>query len=343
MTKFSELIKKYREENNLTQQEFAEKLHVSRQAVSKWETGSSYPNYEILKDIALLLNTTVDNLLSQEEIVKETINVKSKNKRNVMLILLSSLAALIAIVIGIVSIIIASNNKKVEEQVQEELNVKYLGFFMRIEEFGEEGPTVEEYNKGIYPGIYIYEINGKYDRESTVRTATDLKVSVSSDKKTYETEFVFNVNRKLLCEYYAYLKLDTNEVYFEKANLATMLNKDGSYFTFVERNDFKGIIYEYKISIRNIDDSKQTKILEYNNEFKLIKETVVDFENPDVKDNYYTLQYYKVTDDCLYLVIEDTFDNKLEKRMIWREDLDKRELLYHSKDDMFSSFIVIKK
>ena len=80
MTKFSELIKKYREENNLTQQEFAEKLHVSRQAVSKWETGSSYPNYEILKDIALLLNTTVDNLLSKEEIVKETINVKSKTK-----------------------------------------------------------------------------------------------------------------------------------------------------------------------------------------------------------------------------------------------------------------------
>ena len=348
MTKFSELIKKYREENNLTQQEFAEKLHVSRQAVSKWETGSSYPNYEILKDIALLLNTTVDNLLSKEEIVKETINVKSKNKRNVMLILLSSLAALIAIVIGIVSIAIASNRPKQEETVEEvieEPNVKYLGFFMMIRDFEEEGPNREDYNKEIYPGIYILEKYAKSDAMSHVRTTgNNSSISIidtpNQYKKTYGEEFIFNVENKLLCSYYAYLNLDTNELNFETASIPTMLYKNES-FTFVENNIFKGKEYEYEITIKNIDDAKQTKILEYDNEFKKIKETIVDYSYFDNNEkNYYD---YKISDECLYVIVEDEFEDKIDKRMIWREDMNRSVLLYHSINEMFTKNIYLTK
>ena len=50
MNYFKEKIKKYRKDNNLTQEDLAKQLNVSRQAVSKWETGSSYPNIELLND-----------------------------------------------------------------------------------------------------------------------------------------------------------------------------------------------------------------------------------------------------------------------------------------------------
>ena len=48
---FSEKLKKYRIDNNLTQDELAKILHVSRQAISKYETGRAYPSIDILQNI----------------------------------------------------------------------------------------------------------------------------------------------------------------------------------------------------------------------------------------------------------------------------------------------------
>ncbi len=53
-----------------TQQQLARKLNVSFQAVSKWENGIAYPNVEILKDLAIVLGITVDEILAGSE--KET-------------------------------------------------------------------------------------------------------------------------------------------------------------------------------------------------------------------------------------------------------------------------------
>ena len=49
---FCDKLKKLRKDNNLTQEEFAEKIFVTRTAVSKWETGNGYPSLESLKLIA---------------------------------------------------------------------------------------------------------------------------------------------------------------------------------------------------------------------------------------------------------------------------------------------------
>ena len=55
-----------RKELGLTQQALADKLHVSFQAVSKWEKGVSYPEIELLPIIAGVLNTSSDALLGYE-------------------------------------------------------------------------------------------------------------------------------------------------------------------------------------------------------------------------------------------------------------------------------------
>ena len=66
---FGEKIQKLRNQNKWTQEQLAEKLYVSRTAVSKWESGKGYPNIDSLKDIAKLFNKTIDELLSSEEII----------------------------------------------------------------------------------------------------------------------------------------------------------------------------------------------------------------------------------------------------------------------------------
>ena len=66
--KFSDKLKKLRKENNLTQDELADKLFVTRTAVSKWETDNGYPSIESLKILSNLFHTTIDELISDEDI-----------------------------------------------------------------------------------------------------------------------------------------------------------------------------------------------------------------------------------------------------------------------------------
>jgi transcriptional regulator with XRE-family HTH domain len=66
---FNEKIQELRKQKGLTQEELAEKLYVSRTAISKWESGSGYPNIESLKAIAKFFSVTVDELLSSGEVL----------------------------------------------------------------------------------------------------------------------------------------------------------------------------------------------------------------------------------------------------------------------------------
>ena len=62
----SENIKRARTEKGIRQEEMAVRLHVVRQTVSKWETGRSVPDAEMLLQIAELLEIPVNRLLDAE-------------------------------------------------------------------------------------------------------------------------------------------------------------------------------------------------------------------------------------------------------------------------------------
>lgn len=57
-------IKKYRKANNLSQEELAEKINVTRQSISLWETGKTQPSIDILVNLASVLGVTTDELLT---------------------------------------------------------------------------------------------------------------------------------------------------------------------------------------------------------------------------------------------------------------------------------------
>lgn len=65
--KLYEKITFYRKKNGLSQEELAEKIGVSRQAVSKWETGDALPEITKLKALADTFNVTVDFLLDESK------------------------------------------------------------------------------------------------------------------------------------------------------------------------------------------------------------------------------------------------------------------------------------
>lgn len=58
-----DVLKNIRIKNNLTQDELAEKLSVTRQAVSRWENEESTPNIETLKQISIVFDISINTLL----------------------------------------------------------------------------------------------------------------------------------------------------------------------------------------------------------------------------------------------------------------------------------------
>jgi len=64
---FGEQFSRLRKEKKFTQERIAELLGVSPQAVSKWENDLSYPDIELLVDIAELLDTSIDDLLGAKK------------------------------------------------------------------------------------------------------------------------------------------------------------------------------------------------------------------------------------------------------------------------------------
>lgn len=64
-------IRSIRKEKGLTQEELAERLHVTRQAVSSWERSGSCPDFETLKQIADIFEVSPQQLLYNENAVKK--------------------------------------------------------------------------------------------------------------------------------------------------------------------------------------------------------------------------------------------------------------------------------
>ena len=77
---FGEKIQSLRKSKGLTQEELAERLYVSRTAVSKWESGRGYPSIDSIKEIASFFSVTIDELLSSEKILSLA---EKENKENI--------------------------------------------------------------------------------------------------------------------------------------------------------------------------------------------------------------------------------------------------------------------
>jgi len=78
---FGEIIKKLRTDKGLTQDELAEKIYVTRTAISKWESDRGFPNIESLKAISKYFSVSLDELLSGEEILAIAENDNKQKER----------------------------------------------------------------------------------------------------------------------------------------------------------------------------------------------------------------------------------------------------------------------
>ncbi|MEG1883720.1 MAG: helix-turn-helix transcriptional regulator [Clostridia bacterium] len=149
--KTGKLIAKIRQQKNMTQQDIADKFHITNKAVSKWERGLSFPSVDVLENLAKVLEISVVDILAGEIVQPQSIvaqadevslQVLKKEQRTKHKLLI-----VIAIFAVITFLLIISSYSKVI--FQRGNPIPYLIASMSI---SEETPYVEV---GKNTGVYI--------------------------------------------------------------------------------------------------------------------------------------------------------------------------------------------
>ena len=95
-----------RNEKNLSQEQLAEKLNVTRQTISNWENGKFYPDIDSLVNLSKFFNVSVDVLLSYDDKVldylKDSTDIVKSNKNILYAVLLNILLIIAFIIVGII-------------------------------------------------------------------------------------------------------------------------------------------------------------------------------------------------------------------------------------------------
>lgn len=112
----NERLKKKREERNYTQKELAELLNVSRQTISSWEVGRTYPDLDIIVKLSDLYKIPLDLLLKEDSKLVETISEKARKSER-RKILNYVLLGILSIFIGVtISEIVRESKNEVENE-----------------------------------------------------------------------------------------------------------------------------------------------------------------------------------------------------------------------------------
>lgn len=109
-------LKEKRTQANYTQKELAEILNVSRQTISSWEVGRTYPDLDMIIALSDLYNTPLDLLLKEDSalVADITEKVKKSQRRKILNAILLLFVGLL-VGIGLSSLIREANNQKVND------------------------------------------------------------------------------------------------------------------------------------------------------------------------------------------------------------------------------------
>ena len=108
------MILEIRKQNKLSQEQLAEKLGVARQTISKWELGETSPDLRQAKQLSLLFNVSLDELVNND--IKNVIITKISNTERLAGIIIKILKCfgIVILLFGLISIFIIASRKYFE-------------------------------------------------------------------------------------------------------------------------------------------------------------------------------------------------------------------------------------
>lgn len=130
--RFEERLLEIRKSCGMSQEALAEKVGVSRQAVSKWETGEALPDYAKLIALADTLEVSLDDLCGREPRVENMPTTVTENPEKKQKVWVTALSIIAVLIVGVVGLLVLNLSDHAAEEPQrklpEEFSVKDVSF-----------------------------------------------------------------------------------------------------------------------------------------------------------------------------------------------------------------------
>ena len=262
---FSDNLIKLRKGKGWSQEDLAEKLGISRQAVSKWEVGTSKPDIDNIIKISKLFEVSIDELVNNEIVRTEaiSINVKRKSKKDVLLVWLRRIL-IVLIIIYFINVIykfaMLFTITQAELQYKELDNYHYV-----VSKYNDEG--IMEKEEAWYKDGISKTINIMYQSGAQTQITTCIDYNLNSGYINFDKgESILNVE-----EYKKINGLGENQFY---SRLPLEIREENTF-----ENIKKALLY----STMNIDVKEGNILFQYNDIF-------INIEKGNMKPVSY---YYK--------------------------------------------------
>lgn len=306
--KIGKFIVKLRLEKNMTQQQLADKISISRQGVSKWENGRTLPDYYALIKLSEIFDVSIDELLAGEKNPKENVSLNLYKDRNNILKKMKLSIAIIFLILflfgcyyflnqynstrvytisGGNSIITIENGLFIETKEKIYFNIGTINTKERIEKI-----TLIHKEDGIEKTIY----------------STDSVNILLKDYDGYEEYFEFGKIKSLINNLYVKLYINNDEYEIKLMFDEDYKNDNIFFFKKTKIND------EKQIQVDNLNNSSLINIIKnkFNYENKIYTKTLKN-------DNY--IENYNYYEDINVLIIEILENNSIIEEWIYNMSL----------------------
>ena len=281
--KIGRFICSLRKEKQLTQEQLAEKLGVSINAVSKWERGLSFPDVSLYKDLCKELDINIEELINGEKSKSSTAKEKAilnvvktnkneKKKRNIIIIVFTFLITLL-IIFGL--IIYKYKSREVEDFYERNYQLTFVArdveaFFKY--RFGDVYPD-------FYGGMYISD-----DSYNLIVQVVKEKIPEKGTMEYYYYNELSTVDERIKLEY---VKYSYNE-------LLNINNTITDYFSnnkvFEDLNSWYIDVYNNRVVVNFVEatDSikKEFKDKVIDSEIVVFESAIDNINEDDICKNY---------------------------------------------------------
>lgn len=301
---FKDHIKALRIKNHYTQEDLANKLNISRQSISKWENGLSYPTRSLLHRMCEVFDVNIGDLLNQDEMMLISIdnnaNVKTIKQRN----LVTSLIVLITLMVLIVVSILFNNRLERLESLDESPVGHPLVGVIFLDQDGYESYDQDDESTLLaliesrdYPFVMFYQDSDRFDTNKLFDGVHFLA------SNSHQIEATIYVKQEPFPQFihYAHIHYDVlNDMLFlipRETYLGMTPESSQRMSLEVPSNDRVPYDLNWSFTLLVINELKQVDIYQYSESFSFITshEIIMD-------------QQLSLDSETLYFIIRETFE-----------------------------------
>ena len=303
---FKDKLKDLRKSKNYTQDDLANELNISRQSISKWETGVAYPTKPMAEALCKLFDVQMNQLLEPDEVMWLSIDNNSKvkdiHKRTKLIFI-----AVFVVIISIIGILFWLNQRinQFEPVLETPEIIEPLVGFIVLDEAGSSAYEADPSKllAMIESKIYPYDLYMKHKTHAYLESNRLFETfnTVSQNKVQMTATVIFNRDSDEIISVYSIFWDVASETYYLDDPSSVRFSMDISVNYTIQGQKTEAHPYDtrYDITLRTSDALVSVELAEYDATNQFIQTRLL---TPDVHIDF--------DKDTLNFVITETFMDK---------------------------------